>query len=556
MKADLLLVHAPSLYDFRKRGVHHGPISDLIPSTPVFELYPAGFLSLLTYLGKRGYRVRILNLATRMLLDPSFDIVREIRKIDALVFGFDLHWMVHVQGALEVARIVKEIWERPIVFGGFTSTIFSQDILKNYEQVDYVLLGDTTEEPFKELLDYLIEGRGSLEEIPNLSWRDDDGTVRTNGITFVPEEIGDYAIDYGFVAREVIRSMRPRGFLPFAKFLGDPIGMALAYKGCIFNCVTCGGSCHAFKNSFRRSGLGYKPPERLAEEILSLNQCMKIPIFLVGDLQLDLNHARAMVRELRENRFDAPIFFEFFTPPTRETLEVLRKASDDVLLHISPESHDERVRTAFGRPYQNSELERFIRNAAELDFTRIDLYFMVGLPYQTYEGTLETYKYLRSIANKIPSSKKILDYFISPLAPFIDPGSLAFKDPEKFGYRLRFTDLESHRLIIERASNWKETLNYETEWMTRDEIARASYVAAEKLVELKIENGIVEEDSGSQTIQLIREARRMVTSGKGSTESITMRETVPEGDLYPSKNLLLTLKPKFFTTLLKAILKP
>jgi len=556
LKADLLLVHAPSLYDFREKGVHHGPISDLIPSTPVFELYPAGFLSLLTYLGKRGYKVRILNLATRMLLDPSFDIVREIKRIDTLVFGFDLHWMVHVQGALEVARIVKEIWDKPIIFGGFTSTIFAHEILKNYKQVDYVLRGDTTEEPFKELLDCLIEGKGDLESVPNLAWRDDGGAVRTNGITFVPEEIGDYAIDYGFVAKEVVRSMRPRGFLPFAKFFGDPIGMALAYKGCIFNCVTCGGSCHTFKNSFNRSGLGYKPPDKLAEEILSLNQYMKIPIFLVGDLQLNLKHARAMVKELKENKFDAPIFFEFFTPPNRETLNVLRGASDDVLLHISPETHSERSRTAFGRPYQNSELERFIGNAAELDFERVDLYFMVGLPYQTYENTVETHKYLKSITNKIPGAKKILDYFISPLAPFIDPGSLAFKNPEKFGYKLRFTDLESHRLAIERASNWKNTLNYETAWMTRDEIAGASYVAAEKLVKLKIENEIVEEDSGTQTIQLIKEARQMVESGEGTTESITMRETVPDGDLYPSKNLLLTLKPKFFTTLLKTILKP
>lgn len=101
MKADLVLIHAPSLYDFREKDVHHGPISDLIPSTPVFELYPVGFLTLLTYLGKRGYKVRILNVATRMLMDASFDVEKEIRKIDAAIYGIDLHWMVHVQGAVE-----------------------------------------------------------------------------------------------------------------------------------------------------------------------------------------------------------------------------------------------------------------------------------------------------------------------------------------------------------------------------------------------------------------------------------------------------------------------
>ena len=41
---DVALLHAPSVYDFRKMGyVHYGPISDVIPSKPIFDMYPAGF---------------------------------------------------------------------------------------------------------------------------------------------------------------------------------------------------------------------------------------------------------------------------------------------------------------------------------------------------------------------------------------------------------------------------------------------------------------------------------------------------------------------------------
>ncbi|CAD6494582.1 MAG: B12 binding domain protein [Candidatus Argoarchaeum ethanivorans] len=554
MKADLVLIHAPSLYDFREKDVHHGPISDLIPSTPVFELYPVGFLTLLTYLGKKGYKVRILNIATQMLMDASFDVEKEIKKIDAAVYGIDLHWMVHVQGAVEVAKIIKKIWDRPVVFGGFTSTIFWKDILQNYKQVDYVLSGDTTEEPFKKLLEYLIEGRGVIEDIPNLSWREGE-LIKTNGITFVPEDIGGYSIDYSFVAKEAIKSMKPKAFLPFAKFMQDPIGMSLAYKGCDFNCITCGGSCHTFKNSFQRTGIAFKPAEKVAEEILSINQYMKIPVFLVGDLQFNLKHAAAIIKELKENKFDAPIFFEFFKPPNRETLTILEQASDEVILHISPESHSEKVRNAFGRPYQNSELEKFISHVAELNFKRVDLYFMTGLPFQTYTSAVETHKYIESITKKIPESKKILDCFISPLAPFVDPGSIVFKNPDKFGYKLRFNDLESHRLAIENATNWKNALNYETVWMNRDEIAASSYEASKKLIKLKIANGIVDEEKGEQTIQLINVAKEIIEENDKITKPITIRETVPEGDLYPSKNLLLTLKPKFFTTLIRTILR-
>jgi len=40
---DLTFLHAPSLYDFRKRATLWGPISDVVPSTPVYDMYPIGF---------------------------------------------------------------------------------------------------------------------------------------------------------------------------------------------------------------------------------------------------------------------------------------------------------------------------------------------------------------------------------------------------------------------------------------------------------------------------------------------------------------------------------
>jgi hypothetical protein len=45
---DLVLIHPPSVFDFRERTIFYGPISDVIPSSPVFEMYPIGFLTLAT----------------------------------------------------------------------------------------------------------------------------------------------------------------------------------------------------------------------------------------------------------------------------------------------------------------------------------------------------------------------------------------------------------------------------------------------------------------------------------------------------------------------------
>ncbi|MDO9351920.1 MAG: TIGR04190 family B12-binding domain/radical SAM domain protein, partial [Deltaproteobacteria bacterium] len=65
--ADLILLHPPTYYDFRKRPGIYGPISDVVPSTPIFEMYPIGFASLSEYLERHGLKVRIINVALKML---------------------------------------------------------------------------------------------------------------------------------------------------------------------------------------------------------------------------------------------------------------------------------------------------------------------------------------------------------------------------------------------------------------------------------------------------------------------------------------------------------
>ncbi len=53
-EADLVLLHPPSVYDFRKKASMYGPISDVVPSTPIFEMYPIGFMTIANYLKKHG----------------------------------------------------------------------------------------------------------------------------------------------------------------------------------------------------------------------------------------------------------------------------------------------------------------------------------------------------------------------------------------------------------------------------------------------------------------------------------------------------------------------
>ncbi len=99
--------------------------------------------------------------------------------------------------------------------------------------------------------------------------------------------------------------------------------------------------------------------------------------------------------------------------------------------------------------------------------------------------------------------------FISPLAPFIDPGSPAYERSEELGYAIFFRTLEEHRRALLKPS-WKHTLNYETKWMSRDEIVTTTYKAALRLNELKKKYGVISRDMFEEVKSKAEEAARLI----------------------------------------------
>ena len=91
MRYDLVLLHPPSVYDFRKTNQFRGPMSDVIPSSSIFDMYPIGLTSIAGYLERFGYRIKIVNLAARMLHNRRFDVERKIRRLQSAAFGISLH---------------------------------------------------------------------------------------------------------------------------------------------------------------------------------------------------------------------------------------------------------------------------------------------------------------------------------------------------------------------------------------------------------------------------------------------------------------------------------
>ena len=505
-KVDLVLLHAPSVYDFRERSIMFGPVSDMVPSSPIFEMYPLGFTTMAEYMERFGIRVRIVNLAVMMLNKPEFDVEAYIAKLDPVAFGIDLHWLPHAHGSIEIARIVKKLHPKtPVIFGGLSASYFHEELI-TYDAVDFVVRGDSTEEPMTRLMKAL-KGGGGFADIPNVTWKDASDGVVVNDLSWVPSDMNAISLDYSFAMKSVIRYRDMMGAIPFKDWLQYPVCASLTCRGCTHNCVTCGGSASAFRNHFGRDKIAFRDPGLLVRDIAHIQKYIPGPMFVLNDfLQAGPDYTHEFVRGLREIDIKNPIGFEFFRPPDEAFYEFLNENLNDYSVEISVESHDDGVRAAFGKKhYTMEQVEKTVVSALKNGCSRFDLYFMTGIPSQTAASVRETTEYVKHLYEVVGHDKRLL-CFTSPMAPFLDPGSIAFDNPEAHGYTLRAKTLEEHRQRLVLPS-WKHIMNYESAFMSPDEMVEATYDAAIGINRVKADAGIIDSVTAMRTEHRISEAR-------------------------------------------------
>jgi B12-binding domain/radical SAM domain protein len=501
---DLLLLHPPSVYDFRRKTIMYGPISDLIPSSPVFEMYPLGFLTMTDYLESRGLKVRIVNLALRMMNDPEFDVASFLAGLKPRAIGIDLHWLPHAHGSIEIARLAKECHPQvPVIFGGLSATYFHRELIE-LPQIDYVLRGDAIEPQLFTLLTRLSCGQ-ALDDVPNLTWRLAD-EVQVNRSGPLPET-ADYAdLKPQRIMKMVLRYRDLQSVLPFNGWWQNPITAVFTVKGCAHECATCGGSHPANELINIRHAPAFRSPQNLVKNIVDISRFSKGPVFLVGDLyQAGEEHVRQVLKGLKSAQVKNEIVFEVFAMPPLSYLQAIDGHVDNWSLELSPESHDEQIRKVQDEKvfYTNSEMEAVIKEALRLRCHRIDVFFMIGLSQQTRASVLASIDYCEKL---FQMSDSRLSCFISPMGPFVDPGSKCFEEPERYGYTLFAKTLEEHRQLLVQPS-WAQILNYETRWMSREELVDVTYDAAEALNSLKLKYGRIELSRGQEVAVRINRAR-------------------------------------------------
>jgi clorobiocin/coumermycin A biosynthesis protein CloN6/CouN6 len=480
LKADLFFLHAPSVYDFRQRDdvlFAHLSDSDSVNTTTIYEIYPLGLLSLKQRLREEGMTAEIVNVASLMLSHPSIDVKRLITRLEAPVFGFNLHWLIHCHGAIELAKLVKSVHpDSLVIFGGISSTYFAEQLI-SYKAVDIVVQGYDTLDVVARLMKEVTRGQRDFSKIPNLLYKSARSDIVSTGFTHKPmKKYNDATVDWSYYKKVNQQKL----------FTGRLI-MTLPNTGCAHDCGWCGGSRYAYRKIMGvRKTLITKGMQHVADELRSMGDAAsKTGIYALqcySESKARLYEYLDVVKEMRYKTVN----FELFRLPDEETVGRMA-SSTRAFVNLSPESHDPVISKLAGRgTYTMKEMEDWIERAVDRGIAGVMVWFFIGMPRQTRQSVMETVGYCESLIKKF-RGKNVVP-LLCPMVPFLDSGSRFFEEPDAHGYHIFHRTLEEHRQALV-APIWHERLNYCTDWLSRRDIQEVSYEAIAELVRAKGEIG-------------------------------------------------------------------
>jgi clorobiocin biosynthesis protein CloN6 len=508
LEADLFLLHAPSVYDFRERDdmlFAYLSDSDSVNVTSIYEMYPIGWFSIKQHLADNGLDAKIVNVASLMLMHQDLNVRKLLGRLEAPIFGFDLHWMTQCHGAIELAGLLKEVHPDAItIFGGISATYYANQLIR-YPSVDIVVQGYDTLEPVAELVRQVRKGRRAFDSIPNLLYKA-DGEVQSTGFTHKPaSRYNDVPNDWSFY----------QGTAPADPSVSKLI-MTLPNTGCAHDCGWCGGSRFAYRNIMGvHKTLVQKDNDLIIEELRTMREAAKrTSIYALQCYSENKTRMHQYLDVVKEMGYNS-VFFEQFnlTPP--DTLKKMGESTGAYIM-LSPESHDPKISAAAGRgTYTMEEMEAWIPRALDAGVRGIMVWFFIGMPYQDRQSVLDTVAYSERLIRKFGGWDALP--LICPMVPFLDPGCRFFEEPEQHGYRIFHQTLEEHRRAMVEPL-WYRRLNYETRWLDRRQLQDVSYEAIARLVEIKGEFGVLPPrfclailKTIDETRQLLREMERALS---------------------------------------------
>ncbi len=388
LEADLFLLHAPSVYDFRERDdmlFAYLSDSDSVNVTSIYEMYPIGWFSIKQRLADHGFDVKIVNVASLMLQYPKLDIRR--------LLGRARSAGVRVRPALDDPVPRRDRARRPPEGGppGRADDLrrHLRHLLRRaadqYPSVDVVVQGyDTLDAGRRAGRQGVRKGSRDFGSIPNLLYKA-DGEVQATGFTHKP------AANYNNARNDWSYYQDTPGHRPVVT---SKLIMTLPNTGCAHDCGWCGGSKFAYRNIMDvRKTLIQKDNDLIIQELRTMGEAAKrTSIYALQCYSENKTRMHAYLDAVKEMGYDSVSFEQFNLTPA----DTLKKMGESTAAYImlSPESHDPKISAAAGRgTYTMEQMEDWIPRALDAGVKGVMIWFFIGMPYQDRQSVMDTIAY-------------------------------------------------------------------------------------------------------------------------------------------------------------------
>lgn len=420
--------------------------------------FPIGWLGIASFLKKHRYNVKIINCFLEKLLDPSISLRQLISRYSSYVYGIDLHWFIHSFEAIALAKKVKEAQpESKIVLGGLTSSIFVEEILREFDFIDCIVKGEG-EIPLLRYIEAIKKKAKNFDSVPNISYKNASRIVH-NQIEHVASrqdldelDFLDFSCVLNFKKLFTLRnadytinapsSSNPKRYLPNKNtFTKWPVYTG---RGCRYNCSFCGGSKSAFKVAHNRSCLTLRSPERIADDVIRLNKMgIQNIYFPHSPLTTNSEFNKKILAHIRKSDLKLNCGFFFEDVPFVLDFDILKGYMElfDInksVIRVYAVDYDASVRDKnnFKLSWESiQELHKFCKDLPVIIQTAV----LVGLPGQNKTTCERLAKELKKLEKH--------HYFPIIYTAEMHPGSLLHRKPSTFAISqniVTFYDFYTH----------------------------------------------------------------------------------------------------------------
>jgi radical SAM superfamily enzyme YgiQ (UPF0313 family) len=444
---------------------------------------PVGFLAIADLLHRSGHEVEVLHHGLGLTADPEYQLVDAASSFSPGLIAISLHWHHQLASVRQsIVDLKKHLPDAKIVIGGMTASFFYKEIMREWEQVDFVIRGDG-EAPLWALARALDSGE-DWKSTPNLSFREKDA-IKHNELSYKADEAMLDRLDFANLSLMKNRELYSGAMsLHYPDGISDYLKERFFYlspgRGCSQMCAWCAGSSPSHLRMHGRAQPVFRNETRIANDITrAITYGFRRFYVCFDPPSQGKSPYLPLMKTIRGLNSRVSLIFESYGRiPTSDFLSSFASTFEleQSALALSPEVEDEKLRKKYKIGYNasNEAIRRCLAKCAHLGIPTV-LYFSL-LPTQSFSGLKKSYAWALELSQEFNSRLIFMPLDMEPGAPW-------HLSPETFG-------------IVSQRTTFKDFLECSRERDTRNFSHEPGYqfTGFKKQMDFIMEKGLLPSD--------------------------------------------------------------